>query len=131
MPLVLVPMPITRARRRERGFNQCELLLEEILKLDGAQRISYAKNLLVRVRHTSRQTLKNREERLESAEGGLFAAHEDSLARLREALAERGASSAFIVVIDDVITTGGTMKAALDVLSRAGFSDVCGLSFAH
>lgn len=131
MPVILVPMPVTRARRRERGFNQCELILEEICRLDSECRISRVRNLLVRVRHTSRQTTKNREERLESAGGGLFEINEAAASRLRSVLAEHNAARAFIVIIDDVITTGSTMKAALDVLSGAGFTDICGLSFAH
>lgn len=131
MPVVLVPMPITRARRRERGFNQCELILEEICRLDREHHISRVHNLLVRVRHTSRQTMKNREERLQSAGNGLFEINAATAFRLRTVLTENRAAGVFIVVIDDVITTGSTMKAALDVLSGAGFADICGLSFAH
>ncbi len=31
---LLVPIPLSKKRRKERGYNQCELLIEEILKLD-------------------------------------------------------------------------------------------------
>ncbi len=124
---VIVPIPITSRRRRERGFNQCELLLDEIQRLDFEKRFIFEKDLLQRVQHASHQTLKSRDERLRSSKG-IFSVNEEPAKQLM------GALSTFdhlVIIIDDVITTGSTMKEALDVLRSAGFSNVAGLSLAH
>ncbi len=125
MQVLVVPMPITKVRRRQRGFNQCELIMEEMRKLDLDKRLSYSTELLVRTRHTSRQTVKDRAERIESVKG-LFAADEKLAAELRP-----HAAQLFIVIIDDVITTGSTMKDAIETLRLAGFENAYGLSAAH
>jgi len=119
-PLYIVPMPITLRRRNERGYNQCELLVEEIARLDSAKRIKIISNLLLRIHHTERQTLKDREERLHDAKG-IFAV--DS--------SYQNLFFARIIVIDDVVTTGSTMNEAIGTMKKAGFQNVTGLSVAH
>ncbi len=123
--VLVVPMPIAPARRRQRGYNQCELILDEIERLDVGQLI-FSRDLLVRVRHTSRQTLKDRRERLASIQD-IFAVDEKALERFRQI----GPEKFFVVVIDDVITTGSTMRNAIGALRQAGFKNAYGLSLAH
>jgi ComF family protein len=124
---ILLPIPITPKRRRERGYNQCELILDEIQRLDTVRQFIYENRLLVRAVHKNRQTLKSRRERLENA-ADIFAIDP----RVREELTRTYAGKKLIViVIDDVITTGSTLKAALDTVKSAGFDDVRGLSLAH
>jgi len=124
MRILIVPMPITKARRRERGFNQCELIADAIERLDPEKRFLFAHDLLIRVRHTSRQTLKDRRERLKSIQ--------DTFAVNEKALPSRSdLEGYFVVVIDDVITTGSTIRDAVGTLRRAGFKNTYGLSFAH
>ena len=120
--VIIVPMPITPRRRRERGFNQCELLVDEIARLDEERRFIIEKYLLKRIHHASRQTLKDRGDRLESAKG-IFATGQE--------VAERFPRDSKIIIIDDVITTGSTMREAIEILRNAGFEDVVGLSLAH
>ena len=125
---IILPMPITSKRRKERGYNQCELLVDEIQKLAGENKngFIFEKNLLVRTHHAARQTLKGRTDRLESAKG-IFGVNEE--------VAQKFLAKEFkdfqIIIIDDVITTGSTMKEAIDMLKKAGFDDVRGLSLAH
>ncbi len=125
MQILIVPMPITKIRRRQRGFNQCELIMNEMKKLDTEQRLLFTEHLLMRTRHTSRQTTKDRAERLESVKE-LFAMNETTAAKLRP-----HAADLFVVVIDDVITTGSTVKDAIKTLRDAGFENTYGLSVAH
>jgi predicted amidophosphoribosyltransferase len=162
--IIVVPMPITQRRRRERGFNQCELMANEIERLtkfgasqskeglarygatqDDSGRLAVARDLLVRRIHKSRQTLKDREERLESAQE-IFAVNEEAAQRIMnsEHLKDSGqlkdgkqiedghsAGAPLIIVIDDVVTTGSTIKDAVMTLRRAGFEQTFGLSVAH
>ena len=80
----------------------------------------------MRVRHKNRQTMKGRAERLESS-AGIFAVNPATAEKIKLAYG----TGMRLVVIDDVITTGSTMKTALDALSSAGFENVRGLSLAH
>ncbi len=141
--IVIVPMPMTARRRRERGFNQCELMADEMERLDAiggldapknaGARLVVARDLLVRKVHTSRQTLKDRVERLESAKD-IFAVNEEAARRfMNEDLGfkKEDRKAAMIIVIDDVITTGGTMRDAVGTLRKAGFENAWGLSVAH
>lgn len=154
--IMVVPMPITSRRRRERGFNQCELLADEIERLnndwnathchatDNKDRdwnnnekgLSIIRDLLVRKRHKSRQTLKDREGRLESAHD-IFAVNEEVAQRIKRGAQQsnignpQSINRPMIIVIDDVITTGGTIRDAVGTLRAAGFADTWGLSVAH
>jgi hypothetical protein len=127
-PLVVIPMPITEKRRRERGYNQCELLVDEIARLEHdacSDQLIIKKDLLVRTMHAARQTLKGRQDRVESAKG-IFAINEKISAEEIELLVSQP-----VVIIDDVITTGSTIYEAIETLRKAGFQQVHGLSVAH
>src|SRR3989344_6637865 len=62
--LILIPIPISKKRRKERGFNQCELLIDEILKFNPNLKKNF--NLLIRSKDIDRQTFKDRNERIEN-----------------------------------------------------------------
>lgn len=137
---MIVPIPITAQRRRERGYNQCELLLDEMERLakelidptlepnTEQKHYIFEKELLIRTQHAARQTLKGREDRIESAEG-IFGVNEKAIERLRDLGAT--IEKIPIIIVDDVITTGSTMHEAIETLKKAGFEDVRALSLAH
>lgn len=125
---LIISMPITSRRRKERGYNQCELIADEMQRLDITKKFDYAKNILLRSHHTSRQTLKNREERLEGAKG-IFNVDVDTLSTMYSR--DSDILNRNIIVIDDVITTGSTMKEAMETLRSVGFKNVRGVSLAH
>ncbi len=121
-------MPITKRRRRERGYNQCELITGEMSKgVSGHVSIFFINDLLLRVHHTSHQKNKDRTHRL-SLEKGIFEVYGVALMAL-EKIASRDA--VHLVLVDDVITTGSTIKEALETLSAAGFTNVRGLALSH
>lgn len=130
MRLLIVPMPVSRARRRERGFNQCDLILDEMERLDAGKELIFARDLLWRVRHTSRQTMKDRAGRLENIHD-IFAVNEGVAIGIRAAAPNSDAKNYFVVVIDDVVTTGSTIRDAVATLRAAGFANTWGLSLAH
>lgn len=114
-PFTLVPVPLHPARRRERGFNQAELLARELARLLDAPLSTGA---LRRTRDTSSQVgTSTRAERLKN---------------VREAFAPTdGMDGATVVLVDDVTTTGATLLAAAQALLSAGAARVYGLTFAH
>ncbi len=118
---IIVPMPITPKRRRERGYNQCELLTSEIINNDRGAHFNIQTDIFLRTHHTDRQTLKDRVHRLEDAKG-IFSLDKKATEQY---------SDHTIVIIDDVITTGSTIADAINTFKKAGFNDVRGLTLAH
>ena len=117
-PVLLIPIPISQKRRRERGYNQCELIVDEILRVDQENKFLTDYNLLVRAKHIERQTLKGREERIENTKN-IFEARRRDFDDMK------------IVLIDDVITTGSTMEEARRTLLLAGYDNVETTAIAH
>ena len=119
---LIIPVPLSSKRRRERGFNQCEILLDGLAKLDTGNIFEINKNLLIKIKDTSSQTkTDSRASRLKNLRGA-FAVSEDSGA---------DAAGRNIIVIDDVTTTGTTLSEAMKTLRRAGAKKVLGIALAH
>jgi ComF family protein len=127
-PISVMPIPISNRRRKERGFNQCELLIDEIRRLDRALKFHVIDDILERNQHISRQTFKHRRERLLNTHN-IFSLNEKVLEKLK--MKDREFMNRKTVIIDDVITTGSTMNEAILTLRNAGFENVWGLSLAH
>ena len=100
----LIPIPLGKLRRRERGHNQAELLAQELSRLSGIP----VWDGLVRVKETLTQTSLHPSERR---------------ANVQQAFAVRGASCVVrgktFVLVDDVLTTGATLAAAAESLTPA------------
>ncbi|GMQ81320.1 MAG: hypothetical protein BMS9Abin05_0751 [Rhodothermia bacterium] len=104
VPDLIVPVPLHPIRALERGFNQSEALAEGIGIELGA---SVSPNALGRRSLTSSQVQLSRAERLKNLSGAF------SLASAEKMLGRH------VLIVDDVITTGATMLAAIDVLEGA------------
>ena len=115
--LLLIPIPLSQKRRCERGFNQTEVIVRACI--DHHPQISYS-NLLVRTKDNEHQARLSREKRLQNIKGAF--AVEDPHKQLR---------GAYIILIDDVVTTGATMNEARKVLLRAGAKKVTCVAIAH
>ncbi len=117
---LLVAIPISRKRKRERGFNQSELIAKALFQIDKGVSLSYLPRVLIKIKETKQQALiKNKTERFKNAHNTF------SLERKNEI------SGRNIIVIDDIITTGATMEEARRVLKKAGAKSVLCFSFAH
>lgn len=119
--IALVPVPLGKARRKERGFNQAEEIARRTLRLlsDGsAPRFVLETELLSRTRETASQVSLRRREREENMRGAFDAAHPANPTHL-------------YMVIDDVVTTGATLQAAVDALREAGAIHIVPLALAH
>lgn len=101
---VLAPVPLHRVRLRERGFNQSALLAEWTLPAFPHAEMSEA---LRRIRPTRTQSKLEARERRENVRGA-FAVEGDSL------------DGASVLLIDDVVTSGGTVEECGKALRRGG-----------
>lgn len=116
---LLIPIPMHKKNLAERGYNQSELLVKEIYKIDGGKNFNISLNALTKIKETPHQSkLKNKNERLKNLKNCFLANSE--LVKDRN-----------IILIDDVITTGTTMNEATRTLIEAGARKVIGFSLAH
>ena len=112
---VLVPVPISRKRRRFRGFNQTELLADALAKELG---ITSAK-LIKRVKSTPPLSGLSPTERMRTLRDA-FCWDE------KEALKQKELPHT-VALVDDIFTTGTTMEACTHVLTEKGISSVYGI----
>jgi len=120
---VFVPVPLHVSRRRERGFNQAELLasglLDALRRGRSKVKVPVVRSSLVRTRATPPQTGLTLAARLENPRGA-FDVVEPAQVRERT-----------VVLIDDVMTTGATLSACARALKRAGAAQVIALTLAR
>ncbi len=106
---IVVPMPLSRARQRERGYNQAA----EIARFAAKHwRRPLALTALVRVRATAPQARLDAAGRRRNV-AGAFAVPRRHIVHRRD-----------VVLIDDVLTTGSTAAAAASALLAAGAASV-------
>jgi ComF family protein len=116
-PLV-VPVPLHRSKRHDRGFNQAELIAHAAAKrLPG--RVTLSGNVLVRQRATMSQVGLTREQRVANMRDAF---------RVCDRQPVRGAT---VILVDDVMTTGTTLSECARVLKRAGAERVFAVTVAR
>ena len=106
----LVPVPMTRAKRRERGFNQAQLLARSLSLRSGWP----VEALLIRTGGgppLARLGRTRREEAVRRA----FTVRAATAGR-----SDRGRAGSGALLVDDVITTGATAAACAEALAAAG-----------
>lgn len=114
----LVPVPLARARERERGFNQSERIACALGERWG---VAVWRDLLVRERATATQTRLTPGERLANVSSA-FRVNEQARDRAR-------VRNAHLVLVDDVITTGATLNACAAALIAGGARIVSYVTF--
>lgn len=105
---LLIPIPLSKKRLRERGFNQCELVAEILGKLDNGNFFEVRTNLLIKIKDTESQTKKNRGKRLENLKGCFVITKPENI------------TDRNVIVLDDVTTTGATFDEARRTLEASG-----------
>lgn len=109
---LVVPVPLHTSKRRQRGFNQSEMIARVALKTLRSPNLQLAPNVLVRERATVSQIGLTRPQRLENVRGAFRVAHPSRV---------KGRA---ILLVDDILTTGTTASECARVLRRAGAVNV-------
>lgn len=111
---IVVPVPMHPSKLRARGYNQAELLARRFARSKG---LSFRRDLLHKTRDNRTQSQLPKSERAANVRGA-FAASERA----------HGHS---ILLIDDICTTGETLRACAAALRKAGAARVCALTVAR
>ena len=113
---VIVPIPLTKKRLKERGFNQAEEIGRE---LSSFLKIPLASNVLFKVKETLPQVELSKEEREKNVKEAFAVRNNDQIKDKK------------VLILDDVYTTGSTMAEAARVLKESGAKQVWGVAVAR
>jgi len=112
--VLIVPVPLYRGKRRQRGFNQAELIARSALKSRRDERLLLATDVLLRTRATQSQIGLTSHQRRENMRGAF------AVARAAEVTGRE------IVLVDDVYTTGTTATEMCPSVAQGGSSQGVG-----
>ena len=117
---ILLPMPTSDKRRFERGWNQAELIARGIKNFDIGGNLKYLSGQLVKIRHTESQTrTASKSERKQNLRDSMMVQHPASVA------------GKFVILVDDVVTTGSTFAEARRALRKVGVKKILCIAIAH
>ena len=112
MPVLVVPVPLHSSKRRQRRFNQADLIARAALKKLAQDGLEFAPKILVRVKPTVSQIGLTRPQRRENMRGAFQVVPPNRV---------KGRS---ILLVDDVLTTGTTASECARGLRKAGAEQV-------
>jgi competence protein ComFC len=114
---VLTSVPMWRQKERLRGFNQAEIFTQLIAKDYKVRNLV----LLQRIRETKPMFGLKKDDRLANISGAFETNPQSHILQF---------SNQRVILVDDVWTTGATMRECARVLKRAGVGEVWGLTLA-
>ncbi len=113
---LIVPVPLHPARKRERRYNQSEILAEEVSKITGIETL----NILKRTKNTKTQTELSPTERRKNVKNAFC---------VRKTY-KKTISNKRVLLIDDVMTTGATLDECSKILLKEGAIETYGVVIA-
>ena len=108
---LVLPVPLSKKRMRERGYNQAELISARIA---GHFSIETMSDVFIRHRETKRQSTMDKYERLKNISGAFSITDKNPI------------NGKTILLFDDVFTTGATMNSCAKILIQSGAKQVIG-----
>jgi ComF family protein len=105
---LVVPVPMHPSKRRERGYNQSELLGLALARTLG---LKYRDDILVKLRRTQSQTALGEAARLGNVVGSIGLGCRSSPGPRR------------VIIVDDVVTTGATLRECTEAIAPLGIEE--------
>jgi len=121
VPAVLVPVPLDKKKLKIRGYNQSELLANELAKI---LQIPVLTDVLIKIKSTDSQMELKKEERKKNLLNA-FSIKKCGTSDVPHFLGKK------VFLVDDVYTTGSTMAECAKVLRSAGAKQVWGICIAR
>ncbi|MBO7238667.1 MAG: ComF family protein [Elusimicrobiaceae bacterium] len=113
---LLIPVPLYKKKHKQRGYNQSELLAQQLAQMRG---LPLDTQSLIRNRNTPSQTEFGREGRLQNMSGAFSCVNPAAL------------KGKVVLLIDDVATTGATLEGCAEALKAAGAKKVMAYTLAR
>lgn len=118
--ILVIPVPLSVARKKERGYNQAEIIAKHFIAHAPAGTFELIPDTVIKIKNTPQQArIANRNKRLVNIKNAF---------RIKDDVIVRGRT---IIVIDDVTTTGGTISEIMKLLKKSGAKKVVGFAVAH
>ena len=119
-PILVIPIPLSMKRAKERGYNQAKILAENFCHCDSDNFLEPREDLVMKIIDTLPQArITHRSKRISNIKNAFRVSRPDIV---------RGRNC---IVIDDVTTTGATIGEVIRVLKKAGAKSVIGCAVAH
>lgn len=112
----IIPVPISKKRQKERGYNQSYLLAKEIAKITG---VNLEKNCLFKAKNIIEQSKLNKEDRITNIQGVYELRNFGKL------------NNKNVLLLDDIYTTGSTVNECCKILKKAYPSEIGVLTIAN
>lgn len=112
---IIIPVPISRKRKKERGYNQSLLIAKEIAKNEN---IKLKNNVISKVKNNNTQSKLKKEARLENVKN------------VYRVINNKDITNKNILLIDDIFTTGATLNECSKVLKQTGAKKIDVLTIA-
>jgi len=118
--IYVIPVPISRQKRRLRGYNQSLILAQEFCKNYPEKILKLNKNIVYKkINNKPQAKIINRQQRLKNTKN-VYAVKD------KEKIKDQ-----VFIVIDDVTTTGGTLNEIIKILKKNKAKKAIGLALAH
>ena len=113
---IIIPVPIHTKRKRQRGYNQSELIARKIAKSE--QNLKYENKVLQKEKHTVPQSSLSKEQRKQNVQNVYKLVNQEKIRNKK------------IILFDDIYTTGSTANACAKLLKENGAKEIIVLTIA-
>ena len=113
---VLVPIPVDKKKLRIRGYNQSELLADQLANII---KIPVIKNNLIKIKQTKPQMELSKEDRENNLKEAFLLENPEELKNKK------------VFLVDDVYTTGSTIGECANILKDSGVKHIFALTIAR
>lgn len=110
----LIPIPLHKQKQRQRGFNQTNLIAKALAEKYPLLKVK--DNILIRTKNNKPQVKCTREERIKNVKD-IFSTTQEKIN-----------PQAVYIILDDVTTTGSTIKEAYVVLKKVGVNKIISIA---
>ncbi len=111
---VIIPVPISKGRLKERHYNHMDIIAEKLSKLTKHKT---EKNLIIRIKDTKKQYKLHKQERIENIKDAFKINTEINLQK-----------NTPLLIIDDITSTGITFQEIIKELKNAGYNEITAIA---
>lgn len=112
---IIIPVPISKKRNKQRGYNQSELIIKEFAK--KVKDIQVSTDILFKIKNTLPQSKLNKQQRKYNLENA-YEVRKSGMINNKK-----------ILLFDDIFTTGSTVEECSKMLKKAGASEVRSINY--